>query len=138
MAITEYTFEGMLKWAQVQRPDKKYNDYRLQFYPADADTRKAVKATGTMCKVKEDDDGFYYTFRSEIQPTVTDMSGNPVTVLIGNGSTAQVTVTVEKFVSKQHGDVARTKLVSVVLKSLIPYERAEPTVTAEAAVDLPA
>lgn len=131
MAIQEYEFEGTVKWAQVQRPDKKYGDYRLQFYPGDADTRKAVKATGTMCKVKEDDDGFFYTFRSEIQPSVTDAAGNPFAQLIGNGSSAAVRITVEKFVSQQHGDVARTKLKAVIVTKLIPYEKKEtPAATA--------
>lgn len=140
MSTTEYIFDGKVKWAQVQRPDKKYNDYRLLFYPGDADTRKAIKSTGTMCKIKEDDDGFFYQFRSEIKPTVTDAEGNPFTGLIGNNSDVTVRITVEKFTSPKHGDVARTKLVGVVITKLIPYEKKEAEATVETAdkADLPA
>lgn len=137
MSTTEYIFDGMVKWAQVQRPDKKYQDYRLLFYPGDAETRKAVKATGTMCKIKEDDDGFFYQFRSEIKPDVTDADGKEFTGLIGNGSKARIRITVEKFTSAKHGDIARTKLTGVVITNLVPYEKKEATVTEEKA-DLPA
>lgn len=117
----EYTFEGMFKWAQVQRPDRKYGDYRLTFYPADAPTRKAIKETGTQCHVKEDDDGFFYSFKSEIQPAVTDAQGNPITALVGNGSKGVVRIMVEKFTSAKYGEIARTKLTGVVVTDLIEF-----------------
>ena len=130
----EYIFEGTFQWAQIQRPDKKYNDYRIKFYPADAAVRKAIKETGTQCHVKEDDDGFFYNFKNEIQPVVTDGDGNPVTALVGNGSTGAVRIMVEKFTSQKYGEIARTKLTGVVIRNLIPYEPKEPgTSTAEQA-----
>lgn len=142
MSTTEYIFDGSVKWAQVQRPSKKYNDYRIQFFPVDDATRKAVKATGTMCKIKEDEDGFFYTFRSEIKPSITDDKGQPITAFIGNGSKVTVRITVEKFVSPQHGDVARTKLTGIVVTDLIPFEpkpqEGAATATATASQDLPA
>lgn len=121
MSTVEYLFDGMVKWAHLQSPNKKYGDYRLSFYPKDSDTRKAVKATGTMCGVKEDDDGFYYTFRSEIQPVITDGEGRPITALVGNNSKATIRITVEKFTSAKHGEIARTKLTGVAVTELVPF-----------------
>ena len=133
MSKQEYHFDGTLQFAQLQRPDKKYNDYRLKFYPKDAATRKAIKETGTQCNVHEDDDGFYFQFKNEIRPNVTDAEGNPVTALVGNGSTATMRIMVEKFTSAKYGDIARTKLTGVVITNLIPYEpKKEATVTVEA------
>lgn len=130
----EYEFDGMIKWAQVQSPNQRYGDYRLQFYPKDGSTRKAIKGTGTMCHVKEDDDGFFYTFRSEIQPSVTDTEGNPITAFVGNNSEATVRITVEKFTSAQYGEIARTKLVGLVVTKLVPYT---PKKEAETSEELP-
>jgi hypothetical protein len=129
MAKKEYEFHGKAYYAQVHRPDSRYNDYRIKFYPADADTRRAIKATGTQCNVKEDDNGFFYQFKNEIQPTVVDTQGNPVTALIGNGSDVILKIMVEDFVSTKYGEIHRTKFVGLVVTNLIPYEKKEVTAT---------
>jgi hypothetical protein len=135
--IENYTFSGKIAWASVTKPNK-YDKFSLNFYPQGGEDRKAIKATGIRNGIKEDDgaksgvEGFFYVFRSEAQPSVTDSDGNPVTVLIGNGSEADITISVEKFNTKDYGEVTRSKLVSVVVTKLIPYEKpAEATGTAE-------
>lgn len=128
MAKQEFTFQGKAKWAQLLNKSK-YEDYRLSFYPADDSVRKAIKATGTKCGVKEDDDGFFYTFRSPVQPPVMTKDGAPVTSLIGNGSDVTIKLQVEDFVSPTFGPTARTILLGVTVDNLIPYEKKETSKT---------
>lgn len=135
--IEHYTFSGKIAWAFVSKPNS-YGKFSLNFYPKDGEDRKAVKATGIRNGIKEDDgsksgvEGFFYVFRSDAAPSVTDSNGDPVTVLVGNGSEADITISVEKFMTKDYGEVTRSKLVSVVLTTLIPYEKKEPaTVSTE-------
>lgn len=124
MAKQEYTFRGKAKWAQVYK-QSQYEDYRLNFFPDDA-TRKAIKATGTKCGIKDDKDGdgLYYTFRSKIKPPVVDKEGKPFTALIGNGSTVSIQLSVEDFTS-QYGPNSRTVLLGVVVEEHVPYEKKE-------------
>lgn len=135
MSLETFKFSGRLFWAQVQKPDKKYGDYRIKFYPKDDETRKAVKATGTKCGVKEDDNGFFYVFKNEVRPVVQDGEGNPVTTLLGNGSEADITLTVESFISPKFGPTARTRLAEVTVTKLIPYN---PPETPAVKTELPA
>lgn len=126
MAVKEYTFSGLAKFAQVYRLNK-YGNYSLELV-AEKNVRAEIKATGTKCKVKEDKDGdLVYTFRAppEAPPLVTDGNGTPMTALIGNGSKVRVLITVEDFESKEYGPQTRTKLVGLVVDELVPYEKKE-------------
>lgn len=142
MAKQEYTFFGKAKWMQFLKPDRKYGDYRLSFYPADDATRKAIKATGTKCGVKEDDgskgepEGFYYAFKADKPFPVTDPQGNDITVPIGNGSDIQLTISVDDFVSPKFDPTARTRVESVVVTNLLKYD--PPKKDAPKAATLPA
>lgn len=138
MAKQDHVFFGKAKWMQFLKPDKKYGDYRLSFYPADDATRKAIKATGTKCGVKEDDgskgepEGFYYAFKADKPFSVTDPQGNPITTPVGNGSDIQLTISVDEFVSPKFGPTARTRIENVVVTNLVKYESkdAEPKAAA--------
>lgn len=124
MAIKEYTFEGIIEYPHLKAPNK-YGKYSLDFFPdGDAD-RRAIKATGTKCSVKERDNPdssqngkFFFTFTNT---EAVDVKSPDPDVLVGNGSKAKVTITVEDFNSPKWGRVVRTKLVSVVVLNLIPY-----------------
>jgi hypothetical protein len=132
MAVKTYTFSGMFKWAFIINPSPKYENYSLRVYPADAETRRAVKATGVRNNTKEDDDGFYYQFRNDNKPEVVMADGSPVDKLVGDGTTGRIQLEVEDFVSAKWGNVVRSKLTGVIIDNLIPYE-----VQTEAATDLP-
>lgn len=126
MAKLEYTFQGKAKYF-LFRSLSKYGDNRMNFFPADDATRKAIKATGTKCGVKEDDgskgapEGFFYTFRNA--PGKMVIEGVPEGALVGNDSDVTVTISVEQFVSPKFGPTARTLLEKVVVTNLVPYER---------------
>jgi hypothetical protein len=131
--LNEYTFEGTVRWAFVTNVNQ-YGKFSLNLY-VDDKTRKAIKATGTKNGLKEDDQGFYYVFRSDEKPVVVDGAGQPVTEIVGDGSKVRIAVTVEKFDSK-HGPNARTKLKTVVVDELVPYEsKAKVNVPQPEAVD---
>ena len=130
---TEYVFHGTIQWAYSLFEKGKYGDYRLKFYPKDAATRKAIRDTGTQAKVKEDNDGFFYNFKSEIAVPVTDTSGERIEARIGNGTEVAIKLLVEKFPSQKYGTVARTKLLGVVVTTLVVYEKPEDKVPATTA-----
>lgn len=121
MAQTVHLFTGMTKWAKVYKPDEKYGKYSLNFYPKDDADRKAIKATGIKNNTKEDDDGFYYVFRSEKAPTVVDNKGEEFDQIIGNGSTITVKLGVESFTSAKWGKVVRSTLLGVKVEELVEY-----------------
>lgn len=120
--ITQHEFEGSFKWVRKDTPNK-WGKYSLSFYPKDAAVRKAVKETGIRNSVKEDDDGFYYDLRSDRPYPVVDASGDEISVLVGNGSSGGITLTVETFQSAQYGLVTRSNVAEVCITNLIPYER---------------
>jgi hypothetical protein len=129
MAIQVYEFSGTLKWPFIVNPSPKYNNYSTRFYPRDDATRRAVKATGVRNNTKEDDDGFYYQFRSDEKPMVVMEDGTPVTDLVGDGTEARIQLTVEDFVSAKYGRLFRGKLTGVIITKLVKYEPKEGTVT---------
>lgn len=124
----EHIFEGEIAFPFIVDKTNRYEKWSLDFYPKDSADRQAIKATGTKCGIKENKEGnFFYTFTApaDKKPAVTDSDGNPITVLIGNGSKARVKFVVETFVSPTWGNVARTVLTAVVVDKLIPYEKKE-------------
>lgn len=134
--MTEYTFTGTTKYAFVQSANK-FGKYSLNLY-VDDKTRKAIKATGTKNGLKEDDDGFFYVFRSDFQPEVIDEAGQNINDIPGDGSSVTVTVTVEPYTSKKFGDGTRTKLRRVLINNLVPYAKPEAISTPQSEREVPA
>lgn len=135
MAKQEYRFSGKAAWVST-RPNK-WGKYSFNFYPQSAADRKAVKDTGIKNKVQEDDgsksgvEGLFYVFRSEILYPITH-NGAALDGMVGNGSDVTVTLEVETFDSKEHGPQARSRIVTLNIDNLIPYEKKEKS------TDLPA
>lgn len=130
---TEHYFEGTVKWARVHSTDK-FGKYSFNFYPKDAETRKAIKLTGVRNNVKEDDEGgLFYVFRRNGEdgpPMITDDAGTKIDALLGNGTEVIMKLSVEKFQSREHGDVTRSKVLGLVVKKLVEY-KPEPKDTVE-------
>lgn len=135
MSTQTYTVAGTIKW--LNRKPNEWGNYTVSFYPADASVRAELRGSGIRNKMKEDDDGLYYTFKTgEGQPfEVTDQNGDTITALVGNGSKGLVRLEVETFKSAKHGDVTRSKVIGVVVTELIVYE---PPQKPEASSELPA
>src|SRR3990167_5588825 len=104
MATKKYFFSGPCKWAQLHRPDEKFNRYKINVY-LDAESKKKFVESGSALQWKKDEDGEYVTFGRQVSklmkgelvkfgpPKVVDSKGEPLTDLVGNGS--EVTVNVE-------------------------------------------
>lgn len=137
MSTQKFTFTGKVKWAQVLKPNK-FDKYSLQFYPSEED-RRAIKATGTRVGIKEDEDGFFYTFRRDPTskfsggaPTVTGNNGK----LIGNGSVCEIELEIYDF-KNDFGEGKGTRLNSVKVLELVEYNPDAPKQAQELPVDPP-
>lgn len=126
MSKAEYYFSGKAAWLNT-KPDK-WGKFTLCFYPADAETRKAIKDLGLRNQLNEDDgkksgvEGFFYRFKSPGGPFVlTDEAGEPITSMIGNGSDITMKLEVETFTSKDHGEVKRSNVLGIVVNKLIEF-----------------
>jgi hypothetical protein len=134
MATKEYIFEGKATWL-LSRPNK-FGFYTVNFYP-DAETRKAVKATGVKNNPKLDEnDEVFFIFRSANQYPVLDPAGEPLKVMVGNGSKIKLKLKVETFDS-QFGPNARSEIVEIIVTDLIPYEKKDKTEKQEKSASLP-
>lgn len=150
--MSEHYFSGTAKWAKLKNPDK-FGKWSINLY-VDADTRKAIRATGSKLTAKEDDDGFFYTFGRKTRaswgevnpPTVVLADGTPFDGLIGNGSKVTVKIEVYDFkagVDAQGNAYAAgkgTRLVGVRVDELVVYQKPEetaPTASAGAPEGLP-
>lgn len=133
--ITTYTFQGKAAWL---KRDASFTDaatgkktWTMNFYPANADIRKSIKATGIKNKPQEDDgeksglEGMFYTFRSNEPYAITDAKGNDLQDAVSNGADVVVELQVETFTSKVHGPQARSKLVRVLVNNYTPYVKPE-------------
>ena len=129
MATKEYFFTGTCKWAMLNRPDEKFGKFQINVYLT-PESWETFKESGIRVKSRTDADGEYVKFscaptylimgrKTDVGsiPTV-DAEGNPITDLIGNGST--VTVKVEVYdtkLGKGH------RLMKVRVDNLIPYKK---------------
>jgi hypothetical protein len=89
-----YQFRGSVTYAYLGTTNK-FDKYSLNFFPIDDATRKAVKATGTRCGVKENDKGFFYTFTNLKKPFVIK-DGAPFEEILGDGTVVEIELTVEE------------------------------------------
>src|SRR6266567_9075956 len=110
--ITEEVFiSGVFKWAIVYKPDLKVDPpkWSIQVYP-DSPSLLVIndlKKEGIKNHLKKDDEGYYMRFSrptykefteeggikrrvSFVPPTVVDADGQPMSDMIGNGSSGTV------------------------------------------------
>ena len=125
------TFTGKCKWAKLQTPDEKYNNYTICLY-LDKKQQKKLVDTGWMGDFKEDDDGTFATFRRKphiltkkgdvikFGPPQVTLGDEPFGGLVGNGSEVKVDVSFRDFVGKDGPGVA-AKLEAVTITNLVEY-----------------
>jgi hypothetical protein len=120
MATKDYFLKGTVSW--LRSKPNQWGNYTVNFYPADGTVRSQVRESGIKNKMKEDDSGLHYTFKTGGDKfVVTDEAGNPITAMVGNGSSVVLKLTVETFESA-HGPNARSVVDSIVVTNLIVYE----------------
>lgn len=151
---TETLFlEGKVNYAKVYRPDEKYKNFVIDFFP-DAKSEQLIKDSGLGLEAKEATDaskgavGTYYRFRRPVRKEVkgevrqygppkvvlntgkVSADGVPVTEpfsqLIGNGSTVAIRVSVFPA-----GPYIGHRLEAVRVDEHVPYEPKEKPATPE-------
>ena len=132
MATELFYFKGTCKWAQVYRPDDKYDNFKITVY-MDDESMALFKQSGLQLTPKEDEDGTFVCFRrpnyKQIKkdlvhfgaPKVINAEGAPITDSIGNGSDVVVKVVAYSTAEKGKGH----RLDTVQVTKLIPYEGSE-------------
>lgn len=137
MATQEVVYTGKVKYAQVYPGQvNKFGKNSVEFYPIDDATRRAIQALKTRNALKEDQDGFHFTFTKNPKDTrnppivVIDEAGNPITESIGNGSKVELTLqtyTWDDRVNNDTGEVISAgtgaRIVRVRVLELVPYQR---------------
>lgn len=131
--------KGKLKWVQHIRPDTTFepHKWRVTLYPdaPSLEKIKALKKEGLQNHLKMDDDGQYMQFGRPTErtirgvregmkpPVVIHKSGEPIEVMIGNGSDGIVELETYRHKTQQPGvtkKAARWKGLRV--DNFIPYE----------------
>lgn len=142
MASTYHYFSGKCKWAMLNKPDSKYNDYKINVY-LDEPSKVLYLESGLQMKTKADEDGEFITFRRPVSkiikqelakfdpPIVTSASdGSVVTDLLGNGSEVVIKVLAyDTIKGKGH------RLEAVQVTKLVPYIPKPRVETSTEAVD---
>ena len=130
----EHTFTGTLKWAKIYpgQESKKYDPsgkWSLNFYPKDKETRERIRGLQLRAPLKEDEDGFFYTFTRKVADPylkgniiVKGEDGQDLTDAIGNGSEANVTVEVYQW-DNNFGKGNGAKIIKVEMVNFIPYTK---------------
>lgn len=116
--IQELYLEGTCYWAKHAKPDEKYKNYEIDFYPTETDLTRLINA-GFQGKVRESEHGKWVKIRKpsrritkndEIKklppPELYDRDNNkiedPAEVMIGNGS--EITVKLH-LIPDEKGDM---------------------------------
>jgi hypothetical protein len=128
MATVEVSFEGGLNYVFANRLNK-FGKHSVNFYPKDAETRKAVKAAGLRSGIKEDQNGnFYYVFRRDPDNKysggpvlLVDTEGNEVTKPLAEGTEGIVYLDVYDYNSDEHGQGKGGRLKKIVITKLVEY-----------------
>ena len=124
MASKYFKFSGKCMWAQLQKPDPKYDNYKVTLIMDGANLEK-LKQSGLQLEPKMTDDGVTVTFRRPSKKLIKSeivefgppkVSGNPDNKLVGNGSTVEVDVVVyDTMKGKGH------RLEAVKVLDLVEY-----------------
>jgi hypothetical protein len=128
MSTQTFYFSGKSKWAKLNKPDEKYQNWQINVY-LDPDDLTTFASSGLQMTPKNDEEGTFVTFRRPMtkvikqelvkfeKPEVFDSNGQPLTDLVGNGSHVTVKVLVyDTFKGKGH------RLESVRVDNLVKYE----------------
>ena len=127
---TKYIYlRGPVKWAQVRKPDEKYQNYKVNVYLDEA-SKKVFNEAGLRLEAKQDEDGTYWTFRRPVEKLIkgevvkfgppkllnADNTDFPDDALIGNGSDITVKIAVyDSIKGKAH------RLETVRVESLVEF-----------------
>lgn len=129
MATKTFYFSGTCKWAKLNKPDTKYNNFGIDLY-LDEKSWDAFKKSELQLKVKKDDDGSFVSFKRPVsklikgelvdfgKPEMLDAGGQPMDneILVGNGSEVTCKVVVyDSAKGKGH------RLEAVRVDNLIEY-----------------
>ncbi len=133
----EVYLKGKCKWARTNTPDK-YGKWGVVLYPDDAslETIRDLQTKGIKNVLKKDEDGYFMAFRREQQknmrgkmvgfaaPIVLDKDGQLLApdLMIGNGSDVTIKIEVYTYNVPAGGKGAATRLVSIRVDNLVPYE----------------
>lgn len=105
MATKFIDLTGKVKWVKTRKPDEKYNNWTVNFYPNDR-SKRIYTDSGLQIRFKSDSDGDFLIFRRPTEkvikgelvkfepPKVWDSNNQPFDGIIGNGSEATVKVAV--------------------------------------------
>ena len=134
MAQSTFYFSGPVRWCKAFMPDQKYGKHTVEVQLDDKGL-ETLKSTGLQGRPSKDGEG-YYTFRRDPKqliwkdgtrqaagrPDVTDVDGNPITDLIGNGSTVTIKVTVYDY-DNSFGRGKGHRWEAVRVDELVKYEK---------------
>lgn len=137
MSTEIYYWSGKVNWAKVYKPDEKYKNYTVDFYPDNPDE---IPASGLTLEAKTNEDGVYFRIKRPVEKIIkdelvhfgppkvflntgeVDENGvpkvEPFTKLIGNGS--RVTLKVQVYTA---GKFVGHRLESVRVDEHVPYEK---------------
>jgi len=119
---------GEVYWAKLKKPDEKYNNFTIDFYPNEVSADK-IKGSGLQVQEKEGESGrFFYKFRRPVSkiiknelvkfgpPSVLDKENKPFEGIVGNGSEVTIKLTVfDTIKGKGH------RLEAVRVERLVEY-----------------
>lgn len=110
MATDIIYLTGICKWAKFKKPDEKYNNFTVDFYPR-KDAQDKINNSGLQVTPKEDENGSYYKFRRPMTklinnevvtfgpPQILNKDNEPFDGFVGNGS--EVTLKLAVFDTKK-------------------------------------
>lgn len=125
MATTYYRFYGTSKWAKIQEPDQKYQNYQIDLFMDDASWR-LFKKSGLQLKTREAEEGEFVTFRRPVQkiikgklvelgkPAIVDPLGKSLDILVGNGSDVCVEVSVYDTIKGKAHTLEKVEVIGLV------------------------
>ncbi len=147
--IKTHVITGKVAWASVIRPVNKYKSEDLEYrvsVEVDMDTIDLLNSLGSQKKYKKLIDkktgdevlpGRFMTFSrpagDNVAPLlVVDKEGNKVDQLVGNGSTAKVSIALIPYNSPEFGSGVKAQLTAVQVLDLVPYQSNKTNSTAVA------
>ena len=137
---TEFVnLEGMFKWTRHTTPEIDLNGdkvWRTTFYPKPESMEKinALKAEGLKNTIRKDDDGYHLRFGRPVvkksragkvmtfdAPEVVDMNNQPITELLGNGTTGILVLEVYAHGTPGGGSAKAARFAGIKVDNLVPF-----------------